>query len=418
MKVLENKNIRRVLKISIILFALLILVKCDVPYTLADYNITSNYCKTEFNSSKWIQTYQNCTLNTTLGVFHLNKTEILPVYEDFTTWTEIGVVARLSQTTTRSTFTGLNRIDDNTYLYDTKTGELQNFVAIFRFKVTQITNSATTIRMSALTVTNTLNDYQGNKAGGKPQFGIQLRSWSSSTGYNLLLYETWSASLYYFGHTSNRLTVNTLYYVKLTKSGTALSLLVDNDSDFSSPINSYSLTLHANHNLPYIMIPQSLDLSGSLQVWGYAEYLDFGETSGGYEEKGVIYFKELLVNTTLKSLMIGINSTAITNTRIRLYTSSDNATWLLQIDNNGCSTKELYEEMLYEYASLYVRINLTTIDQTITPYLDELFYLHALNCTGVGDGLPPVVTNPWWLAILFISTPISIVLLYLSRRKR
>jgi len=385
----------------------------NISFANCDYNISSVYQKTEFNTTKWVQAYHNCTLNTTIGLFYLDESAIVPIYDDFTTWIESDASGRLSQTSKRSTFINLNRIDDNIYLYVAKAGELQNFVATSRFKITAIDNSATTIRMMPLTITDTRDDYTDNKVGGKPQFGIQLRSWSSSTAYNLLLYETNSGNLYYTGDTSNRLNVNVLYYVRLTKSGTALNLLVDNDDDFSSPINNYNLVLHSNYNIQYILIPQSAQASGALSISGYSEYLDFGLTTGGYEEKGVIYTKDLLANTTEKSLIIGINGTAQSNTRIRLYTSTDNTTWFIQIDNNGLGQQELYEEILYEYSTLYVRVNITTTDNAKTPYLDELFYLH----TALEGCAAPIIDNPYWIAILFISTPIIIMLLLILRRK-
>lgn len=409
----KNELFIRMLEYVLAIVIVLIAASCTKEcFVYADYNITSNYCKTEFNSTKWIQSYHNCTLNTTTGLIYLNKSAESKVYDDYTTYIENDGVNRFSETTTRVTITNIGR-PDLVWLYKNYAGNLQTFTMEFIFKITSITNTASTIRFNPVSISSTLDTYMGNRGAGLTQFGIQLRSWSSSTGYNLLLFETWGIDAYTNGATANILTTNIAYYVRLTKSGTTLNMKVDNDSDFSSPITDYTLTLHANHNLNYIMMPQSAELSTAYPTSGYMEYLWWGDMMGGYEEKGVIYTKDLLANTTEKSLIIGINGTAQSNTRIRLYTSTDNATWFIQIDNNGLGQQELYEEILYEYSTLYVRVNITTTDNAKTPYLDELFYLH----TALEGCAAPIIDNPYWIAILFISTPIIIMLLLILRRK-
>jgi hypothetical protein len=115
--------------------------------------------------------------------------------------------------------------------------------------------------------------------------------------------------------------------------------------------------------------------------------------------------------------MIGINGTASTSTRIRLYTSSDNSSWTLQIDNNALGNVLQYEEILYEYSTLYVRVNMTTTDKTKTPYLDELFYYHV---SSGGGGSPPVVSDSdeWFSGVIFIGIPLILVAYYMSNRRK
>lgn len=216
-------------------------------------------------------------------------------YEDFTSFTESDPAGRLTQTSTRSTWTGIDRGDPNTYLYKDYSGSLQSFTLRGKFRLTSIPSSSTTIRLQMVTITEALDDYNDNKAANKIQFGSQIRSWSSINSFNVMIMETYSGSLYYSGDSSNQLYINNDYYYELVKSGTTLTQKIDNDADFSSPITSYSITLHANHNVAYCMIPQSINLAGGLSLSGYFENLDLG-LGGGCASNGnltsVVVFEE------------------------------------------------------------------------------------------------------------------------------
>jgi len=191
--------------------------------------------------------------------------------EDFTTWTESDPNNRLSQTAPRSTWNGLVRTDSNTYLYKNKSGDLQNFTYYFKLRITAINYSTSTIRLM-LDIVQTLDDYQGNRGGNKTQFGLQIRSNSSTTQFYYYLAETWNGIQYLStqGATFNR---NTDYYVKMVKSGTSFSVYWYSDSGYSNLLSSKTLTLHANHNLPYMMMPQSIDLNNAVGTSGYVENL-------------------------------------------------------------------------------------------------------------------------------------------------
>jgi len=193
--------------------------------------------------------------------------------EDFTTWTEIGVVARLSQTADRSTFTGLRRTDANTLLYDTKTGQLQNFTYYFKFRLTNITSDAKTIRVHPLSVLEDKKDYRTLQNNSKKQFGLQIRSTNSTTVFWFVLYESTSLASSWFAAGAANKTKNTDYYVKLTKAGTALNVKIYSDAAFTNQIESLSLTLHANYNLPYLACPQSIGMATDIPMSGYMENL-------------------------------------------------------------------------------------------------------------------------------------------------
>lgn len=193
-------------------------------------------------------------------------------YENFTTYTESDPNNRLSQTQLRSTFTTLLRTDPDTYLYKNKAGQLQNFTYRFKLRVTFLSDDASTIRADAFAVIEVLGSYNPNRLAGYEQFGLQLRSASSSTLYYWYLFETYNVTLY-GTQSSNSYDKDTDYYVEITKSGTSLTIKFYSDANFTNLIESKSLTLHGNWNLPYLVAPQGPEMNTSIGISGYIENL-------------------------------------------------------------------------------------------------------------------------------------------------
>ena len=192
--------------------------------------------------------------------------------EDFTTWTETGVVARLSQTQARSTWTLLQRNDYDTLLYDTKTGQLQNFTYYFTFRCTAQLSATQTIRVNPFSVCQVLQDYIAHDTGNYENFGVMYRAnASSSTIGRLSLFELNNGTGYVsIDHVLN---VGTIRYLKITKAGTALKLQVYSDAAFTTLIDTLDLVLHANHNLPYLACPQSAGYATTATTSGYIQNL-------------------------------------------------------------------------------------------------------------------------------------------------
>jgi len=204
---------------------------------------------------------------------------------------------------------------------------------------------------------------------------------------------------YAYEESINPIIFNQWYYVNMFRDGKNVTLNMFTEKAMTNRVVhlTYGL-LNASVKYDYFYPVSTNDVPQS----GYDLDVDIinlinDETLNkeSYVNKGVLYTKDLLANTTEKSLMIGINGTAHPDTRIRLYTSNDNATWLLQIDNNGLGDLRQYREILYNYSSLYARLNLTTTDQSTTSFVDELFYLHAYECVADSE------TKPYVFIILF-----------------
>lgn len=353
----------------------------------------------DLNSTKWTNsTITTAIHNETLSAYICNSTGQINVYDDFTTWTENDGVNRLTETETRVTFSNLQRTD-LVWLWDNKAGELQNFVIEFKIKLTSIYNSASTVRFDPIMISNVRDTYNGNRGSQSTQFGIQLRSWSTTTGYNLLPIETYGPSTYYTGTTANILSKNVLYYVRLTKSGTSLNLKVDNNEDFSSLISDYTLTLHANHNLNYIMMPQSAELNTPCPSYGYMEYLWFGETEGGYDS-GYLFTEDLLSNYTGTPFSLIYNVSAPSGQGFNVSVSQDGEAWNTTDESSLTDYLVSYLEP-FNWTSLYVRFGFET-DKTDTPVLYD-YHLTLYTETGSGDddGLTFGDLN-WMLAVIWL----------------
>lgn len=363
----------------------------------ADYDIPSKYQKTEYNSSKWIQSYHNCTLNESLGLFYLD-TYVSNVYEDFTSFSENDALNRLSQTNTRSIFTGISRDDNDIELYKHLPNLDMDFNLTFTLYIDSIVSDTRTSRFIIISWCEIDNDEKYHYDNNLEMFGIELRSYLSTTEYALVFKEVYNGNRNQNAGNSG-LDVDTNYYCRFSRDGTTLRLWVYTDPEMTVEHPDYTpqtLTLNGDwSNCDYLCAPQSLGSSVNLQSSGYIEYLWFGNTTKYCYPQGLIYTKDLLENETEKSVMIGLNSIAYLDTLVNLYVSDDNTTWKLLIQNNGLGSLSQYHEILYNYSSLYARLNLTTADPLVTPFVDELFYFYTYDCA-VSDE-----TKPYVFIILF-----------------
>lgn len=192
--------------------------------------------------------------------------------EDFTTWTETGVVAKLSQTPDRSTWTNLLRNDYDTLLYVNRAGLLQNFTWYFTFCCTAQTSATQTLRVVPFGVCEFIQDWNSHWTSGFEEFGVYYRANASSAVIGrLALFELYNTNSY--AGVDYILNVGTVRYVKVTKTGTNLEMKIYSDPGFTILLDTSTLTLHANHNLPYLACPQSAGYATTPGSSGYVENL-------------------------------------------------------------------------------------------------------------------------------------------------
>ena len=351
-----------------------------------DYDVSSNYRKTEFNSSKWIQSYHNCTLNMASGLVYLDK-EILDYSLNPSTFTKVGDGITTTATQVTHEYDRL----ETSYLYkDYGNGFFipEKEIALnFTIKESSVDPYR---NWGSIGLANDLNGY--SQVSG---YEIIILNYANPTGSTITLREMNNGVIVNY-HSYSGLTQFTWYYCTFKiENGDAL-LYVYDDVDRNNLIAFRTITLeNDDFSYRYLYLAQSSDegTGETSKSLGYSK--DYNLKYKEYYGSGVIYTKNLLENTTDKSVLIGINSTAAKDTHVQLYGSSDNSTWKLLIDNDGLDELMQYREVLYNYSSLYVRLNLTTSDPLVTPFVDELFYLHTYECVAVSE------TKPYVFIILF-----------------
>lgn len=339
----------------------------------------------EIDNEKWVNQTVYVIHNETLSAFHLNGSEIVDITEDFTTYTESDPPGVLTQTESRSTFTDLDRSDDNTYLYKSKSG-LSDFEVEMVLNVQDVTFSTSKARVNAFFVVDDLDDYIDNMNNNNPQFGVGIRSLSSHDQYHLLLMETWLGTQYKNGNEVNNLNEGSTYYLYVKKAGSSLTAKVDNNADFSSPIETFSLTLRRDHDLDYLMIPQSVHYPSALETDGWIENVDFGETAGGFPDGGYLITDDLLENYTSKGPFSLIYNISIpSGCGFNCSISENRSSWTLLGDHSEGDYQFSYLAP-YNWTALYVKFGFET-DLIDTPILYDYHLTFYRECQGGGFNL-------------------------------
>jgi len=351
-----------------------------------DYDIPSNYRKTEFNSSKWIQSYHNCTLNKTSGLLSLDK-EIFDYSLNPSTFITVGNGITTTATQVTHEYDRL----ETSYLYEDYGVGFFTPEKEFEINFTMKESSLNRYRnWVSIGLANDLDGYA--KVDGYELF---VWGYADPTGCVISLRENNNGVLV-SADSNNALTQFIWYYCTFkVENGNALLYIYD-DVDRRSFVDLLNVTLeNDDFAYRYLYIAQSSDEDAGTATKSLGYSKDYVLKYKEHYGSGLIYTENLLENTTDKSILIGVNSTALPDTQVRLYVSEDNSTWNLLSDNNGLGELRQYTEILYTYSSLYARLNLTTSDTSITPFVDELFYLHTYECVADSE------TKPYVFIILF-----------------
>lgn len=354
----------------------------------------------DLNSTKWT--------NSTLNLVHDSSSYFLESsageYEDFTEYTESDSLNRLTQSEIRSTFTDINRVDENVFLYETYTGELQTFTYYLRFYLDSTTSLAIQSRLNIFMVTERLDDWSDSRLANYELFGIHLTSHTDNNFYTLHLIESYNSAVQISPSVAinDHLEINKIYYLKLTKSGTLLTLNVYTDAEMTDEeydyIGGVSMTLNGDWNLPYLMIPQSMGLSGNVASTGYVEYVStqLMEYSDGY-----LITDDLMVNATGPAHAL-IYNFSLNSQGFNVSYSQDLTNWTMLSDYsveppNGEGVS--YLESLNVTKPLYFKFGFET-DKADTPILYD-YHLTFYTDTGDDDGLTFGDLN-WMLAVIWL----------------
>lgn len=397
----RNWDILKILLVVVIVYLLFNELN-NMGFGICDYNITSKYQKTEFNTTKWIQSYHNINLDIMSGLITLSDT-----YDDSYLEPDTFTTVGLGITTTATQVTHEYDRQEKSYCYydfGVDYFKPEKFILNFTIKESSVNVYRNWVPIG---LANDLDGY--TKISGYELF---VWSYANPTGCILSLRE-YNDGAFISVDSNSALTQFMWYYCTFKiENGNAL-LYIYNDVGRTGFVDLLNITLeNDDFTYRYLYIAQSSDEDAGTPVKSLGYSKDYNLTDIYYNENGVIYTKNLLENATLKSIMVGINGTAQPDTSLSVYTSNNNSTWVQQILNNGLWKRKLYEEVLYEYSTMYIRFNLATTNNLKTPILDEFFYYYAYS-----DGCGVTITA-YPMAIILIICGSLMALTYVGIRKR
>lgn len=305
--------------ICFLLIALLI-----QPASAQDYNLTES--RNPFISDRWLQGADRVTLNDTLNAYTLDQISG-GSYEDFTTYTEIDTLGRITViNSTTARVNGNFRDNSDTRLY--KTQDIRgDFTHFFDLYVNSIDNQAVSRRGVVYSISNnTILSWRDLWLANLASTSIQILSVSDANHFFLSLDYTKNGVNTNNQTTSNGLNIDTWYYIEFTRVGTTYTLNIFSDAIRSALVETVSLTVAEAYTYSNIKAIQNAGYaSSSAPTDLYVKY--YSLAPGGYESQGWLYFKDLLENTTAPGIYYTSNQT-IPAGSLSVAFSEDNATWV------------------------------------------------------------------------------------------
>ena len=173
-----------------------------------------------------------------------------PIYEDFTTYTEVEPDNRIQKTATH--IDHLAKRDEDSYLYKDKgVDHFGNFEHLVDVKLVDSVEGGSLGCVWALT--NDLDDMYALRIGGKTAVWVNTY-YTIAWPCRIQLREEYGSSGY--SDDSIELIINTMYYLKIAKSGISLTCTIyESAADRSNNVNikdTLTLVLHADHSFRYV----------------------------------------------------------------------------------------------------------------------------------------------------------------------
>lgn len=360
-------------------FLFLFFFMFSIVFVSADYDISSKYQKTEFNTTKWIALSHGIDINVSIGKFCL-----CGLMNDFNDYIEYNDSDNLITINSMNlTFIDIKR-NYGAYVYKDM-NLINNFSYLFDYEITNIISSdagGSGSLCGVFCLTENLGTETEILSNSSIILNIQRRLGDNSH-YRLGLVSKSSGVLDDYDYSID-LDVDVRYWCNYSRLDSVGKLYIFSDADRSILVDTLNCTV-TNDDLRYIMAFQSQGRNTGLdnEITGYLyNFQDLNPL------EGTLYTNNLLENISAKSIIIGFNGSANSDSNIKLYTSNDNSTWNLQIENDGLGILIQYKEILYDYSDLYVLFNITGLNES--PEVDELFYLHTYECVAGSENKPYV----------------------------
>ena len=268
----------------IILFFLLLSALAPLAHA-ADFGEDDQYLGQvvdDYENDDYVNVTFQTINNVSLNCMELNYSSVI-LYENFSSYTEVDALNRLTQTDRRSTFTNINRADNNIYLYDDKgSNYFDDWSCQFELFIDSISVGTTANKyvFVVLGFGTTLGDYLDIRVTGVG-FVISTHVATGVSGYFLGIREFDTGSYWNYVDLVEEYDEDVLYYMVLEKSDTRVSLVAYTDSDRTIMKVNQTINLQGDRKMRYIFCPQSMQTAGNFAATGYTQNLTFG-AGGGY----------------------------------------------------------------------------------------------------------------------------------------
>ena len=189
--------------------------------------------------------------------------------EDFTTYTEVDSLGRLTVTSSKIEYSGVTSADTFSVYKSYSANHFTNFQHIFTVHSGSYSDSLTGLMIWAVS-----DDYHTEDAMNDNNNGIRCTIYKYQ-GQNNLYFKDETNELY--DESLGIFADNTTYYCTVSRSGTTGTLTVYSDAGRTNVLDTLSITTSTT-NYEYINAICSLATSGTSTCSGYVEDLDLQET--------------------------------------------------------------------------------------------------------------------------------------------
>ena len=172
-----------------------------------------------------------------------------PLYEDFTTYTEVDPNNHIEKTANHVDFLG--KMDEDAYLYDDKgIGHFGNFEHLIDVKPISVTIPYNYFKCSPYALTNDLDDLKGLLDASKTVIFLRVNNELPPNHPIFRLFEYYDGVVYFSDLYSGF--YGTMYYFNIKKEGTSFSAKIYSDAERTNLLETLSMTLQADHSFRYI----------------------------------------------------------------------------------------------------------------------------------------------------------------------
>ena len=191
-------------------------------------------------------------------------------------YTETDTPSRLTVTTHKVAFAGLQYGDDNCWtVKDFGSNYFGDFKHRFLINISVCDSDASKVSRLFAGIVSAIDDLTDNIANGETQVGIEI--WGTTSKCYIMLSEVSGSAITRDDGNKYELTLSTDYYIEITRISTTAYMNIYSDSDFNTLLSSTSLTVQ-NDTLRYYMPLQCIASTGTEAVTGHIQDIQLDPT--------------------------------------------------------------------------------------------------------------------------------------------